>query len=223
MTNKTLGLHTAFGFTGGQAIRLPDPMRTHDCSVFTALENRKTTRDISAIKLPPQTLSNLLWAAFGVNRKAGPFEALGRTAPSASNSQEMDIYVAMQEGAFRYEADFNRLAPVTSEDVREAGLTPRQSGIDAAAPVTLIYVADMAKLEYTRGYKEPGLKDPEVQKSYSYVATGAIAANVYLFAAAEGLAAWFHNCDRPLLTRKLLLGPQQRVLFAQSVGYPDEA
>jgi hypothetical protein len=212
-----------FGFGGRPAIRLPDPMRTHDCSVFTALQNRKTTRDISSAKLPLQTLSNLLWAAFGVNRKAGPFEALGRTAPTASNAQEIEIYAALQEGAFHYEADLNRLAPVTSEDLRKAALTPGQTGIDAVAPVVLIYVADMDKLEHIRGYKEPGLQDPEAQKSCYYVATGAIAANVYLFAAAEGLAAWFHNCDRPLLARKLHLGPRRRVLFAQSAGYPDPA
>lgn len=211
------------GFTTPPAMILPEPMRTHDCSVFTALQNRRTTRDISSRKLPLQTLANILWAGFGVNRKAGPFEALGRTAPSASNSQEMDIYVAMEQGAFRYEADRNRLAPITGADLREAGLTPGQKGIDAVAPVTLIYVADSDRLQYTKGYKEPGLKDPEVQKSYSYVATGAIAANVFLFAAAEGLAAWFHNCDRELLARKLHLAPQQRVLFAQSVGYPETA
>jgi nitroreductase len=209
------------GFSRPAAIALPEPMRTHNCSVFTALQNRRTIRDISSRKLPEQTLANILWAGFGVNRRNGPFEALGRTAPSASNSQELDIYVAMAEGAFRYEADCNRLSPVTSEDVREAGLTPGQGGVDAVAPVTLIYVADPDRLAYTKGYKEPGLNDPEVRRSYSYVATGAIAANVYLFAAAEGLAAWFHNCDRELLARKLHLAPSQRVLFAQSVGYPD--
>ena len=223
MENEDQGPQGGFAFANRPAIRLPEPMRTHDCSVFTALQNRRTTRDISSRKLPLQTISNLLWAAFGINRKAGPFESLGRTAPSASNAQEIEIYVALQDGAFRYEADFNRLAPITSQDLRQAALTPGQTGIDAVAPVTLIFVVDMDRLEYTRGYKEPGLQDPEAQKSCYYVATGAIAANVYLFAAAEGLAAWFHNCDRALLARKLQLPPRRRVLFAQSVGYPDAA
>jgi len=202
-------------------VHLPVPIRTHACTVFTALENRKTIRDTSSAKLPLQMLSNLLWAGFGINRKAGPFGVPGRTAPSASNSQEIDIYVALEEGAYRYDAEANRLTPVCSEDLRDACLTIGQHGVDAAAPVSLVYVADLDRLEYTHGYKEPGLKDPEVQKSYYYVDTGAIAANVYLFAAAEGLAAWFHNCDREQLARKLRLGPLQRVLFAQSVGYPD--
>ncbi len=204
-------------------VRLPAPVRTHDCSVFTALENRKTVRAISSAKLPLQMLSNLLWAGFGINRKAGPFGIPGRTAPTASNSQEMDIYVALEEGAYRYEPETNRLMPACPEDLRVACLTPGQHGVDAAAPVSLIYVADLDRLQRTRGYKEPGLGNPEVQKSYYYVATGAIAANVYLFAAAEGLAAWFHNCDRERLAKKLDLGPMQRVLFAQSVGFPDAA
>jgi hypothetical protein len=203
------------------SVCLPAPARAHECSVFTALENRKTVRDIGSAKLPLQTLSNLLWAGFGINRKAGPFGVPGRTAPSASNSQEIDIYVALEEGAYRYNAEDNRLVPICSEDLRGACLTPGQHGVDAVAPVSLIYVADLDRLEYTHGYKEPGLKDPEVQKSYYYVDTGAIAANIYLFAAAEGLAAWFHNCDREQLAKSLGVGPLQRVLFAQSVGFPD--
>jgi len=200
---------------------LPDPVSTSDCTLFTALQNRKTVRDIKPDKLPRQVLGNLLWAGFGVNRRAGPFDVSGRTAPSASNSQEVDIYVAMENGAYLYDAEHHRLLQVTSDDLREDSLTPGQHSIDAEAPVTLIYVVDMNRLEYTRGYKEPGLRDPEVQKSYYFVDTGAIAANVYLFAAAEGLAAWFHNCNRDSLSRRLHLRPQQRVLFSQSVGYPD--
>lgn len=202
-------------------VRLPAPVRTHECSVFTALENRKTIRDISSAKMPLQTLSNLLWAAFGINRKADPFGVCGRTAPSASNSQEIDIYVALEEGAYRYAAEAGQLTPVCPEDLRDACLTSGQHGVDAVAPVSLIYVADIDRLEHTHGYKEPGLGNPEVQKSYYYVTTGAIAANVYLFAAAEGLAAWFHNCDGEQLAKRLRLGPLQRVLFAQSVGFPD--
>jgi nitroreductase len=80
-------------------------------------------------------------------------------------------------------------------------------------------VADLAK--YANGRpQEPGLKDPEIQKSYYNIATGLIAGNVYLFAASQGLAAWFHNCDKPALTIDLKLRPDQRVLYAQTVGYP---
>jgi hypothetical protein len=64
------------------------------------------------------------------------------------------------------------------------------------------------------------LKDPDIQKSYYNVATGLIAGNVYLFAASQGLAAWFHNCDKAGLATALKLRPEQRVLYAQTVGYP---
>ena len=85
--------------------------------------------------------------------------------------------------------------------------------------MNLIYVVDIAK--YSRGTpQEPGLKDPEIQKSYYNVATGLIAGNVYLFAASQGLAAWFHNCNKEGLATELKLRPEQRVLYAQTVGYP---
>ena len=91
----------------------------------------------------------------------------------------------------------------------------------ANPPVQLIYVADVHRLVHTAGFQEPGLQHPEVQKAYYYVDTGLIAGNVYLFAAAEGLATWFHNCDRSFLAQTLHLRPEQHVLFAQSVGYPE--
>jgi nitroreductase len=81
-------------------------------------------------------------------------------------------------------------------------------------------VADIDRLANTSGFEEPGLHDPDVQRAYSYVDTGLIAANVYLFCAASGLAAWFHNCDKPGLAAKLNLHDDQHVLFAQTVGYP---
>ena len=164
-------------------------------------------------------LSNLLWAAFGVNREKGPFGQIGRTAASASNSQEIDIYVILAEGVYRYEAVPHRLTPVASGDRRAKAGGRGRGGGAATAPVNLIYVADLAK--YAKApLQEPRLKDPEFQKLYYGVATGLIAGNVYLFAASQGLAAWFHNCNREALAAQLKLRPEQRVLFAQTVGYP---
>ena len=114
----------------------------------------------------------------------------------------------------------SRLVLGADADLRASALTPGQPHVTAAAPVHLIYVADLHRLTHTMGFDEPGLHDPEVQKSYYYVDTGLIAGNVYLFAAARGLAARFHNCDRAALSQRLGLSAQQRVLFAQSVGYP---
>jgi len=202
------------------AIQLPIPAKGRATSVFDALELRRTTREISAAPLPLQELSNLLWAACGLNRKAGPFGFRGRTAASASNAQEIDLYVAIESGVYLYDGVNCRLTPIVGEDLRGGALTPGQPGVEAKAPVQLIYVADVDRLTNATGFHDPGLQDPEVQMSYYYVDTGLIAGNVYLFAAAEGLAAWFHNCHRTDLARRLGLRVEQRVLFAQSVGYP---
>jgi hypothetical protein len=201
-------------------LHLPAPAISNDMPVFAALAARKTTREISATPLPLQTLANLLWAAFGVNRATGPFGQPGRTAASASNSQEIDLFVALPSGVYLYNAHDNLLVPIVADDLRANALTPGQRGITAQAPVQLIFVADVNRLAHTAGFQEPGLQDPEVQKSYYFVDTGLIAGNVYLFAAAQGLAAWFHNCDKTRLHQKLRLRPEQHVLFAQSVGFP---
>jgi hypothetical protein len=197
-------------------IQLAKPEADGGKSVLASLWERKTTRTIADKALPPQVLSNLLFAAFGVNREKGPSGRTGRTAASASNSQEVDLYVALAEGIYLYEAATHRLIPMVEGDLR--GKVGR-GGAGGKAPVRLIFVVDLAK--YANGQpQEPGLIDPEIQKSYYFVDTGLIAGNVYLFAAAQGLAAWFHNCDKPGLTQALGLRPDQRVLFAQTIGYP---
>jgi hypothetical protein len=202
-----------------QSISLPKPRTSGGKSVPAALKERKTDRDISAKRLPPQMLSNLLWAAFGVNRGNGPFGQIGRTAASASNSQEIDLYVALPEGIYLYEALPHRLTLVVAGDLREMAISQGQRGTAAGkAPVNLIYVVDIAKYK-TAGFQEPGLRDPEIQKSYYNVAIGLIAASVHLFAASQGLAAWFHNCDKEGLAKKMKLRPEQRVLYAQTLGY----
>jgi nitroreductase len=207
--------HSGFG-----EIQLPAPSSDAQTSVFAALRSRRTTREIAGRPVPLQVLSNVLWAACGVNRPAGPFGAPGRTAGSASNSQEIDLYVCGEDGVRVYDPLEHRLLPIAAGDLRACALTPGQRGVDASAPVHLIYVADLRRLTHTVGFEEPGLHDPEIQKSYYFVDTGLIAGNVYLYAAAEGLATWFHNCDKAALAQRLGLRPEQRVLFAQSVGYP---
>ena len=201
-------------------IELPGPTPGRGTSVLRALRQRETIREIGEKKLSLPMLSRLLWAACGVNRKKGPFGIPGRTAASASNSQEIEIYVLVEEGAYLYDPLHHRLVPVIAGDFRGLAIGPGQSEFAATAPVHLVYVADLHRLSHTSGYQEPGLQDPEIQKSYYYVDTGLIAGNVYLFAASEGLACWFHNCNKSLLTAELRLRPDQRVLFGQTVGYP---
>jgi hypothetical protein len=197
-------------------ITLPKPEMDGGKSVLAALKERKTTRNISAKELPPQVLSNLLWAAFGVNRERGSFGKPGRTAASASNSQEIDLYVALPDGAYLYEAVPHRLSPVAAGDLRSrAG-----RGAAASAPVNIFYVVDLSRYDTGPSQPDRRIGEPETQKSYYYTDTGLIAANVYLFAASQGLAAWFHNCNREAAAKDFKLRSDQRVLFAQTVGYP---
>jgi hypothetical protein len=199
---------------------LPEPTLASGKSVAEALRLRRTVREIGDQRLDEQVLSNLLFAACGVNRRAGPFGVPGLTAASASNSQEIDVYVALAEGAYVFDVLCHELVPIVSQDIRRLARGPHQPLISPDAPVELVYVANISKLENSAGFDEPGLHDPEVQKSYYFVDTGIIAANVYLFAASEGLACWFHNCDRIGLANALKLRHRQRALFAQTLGYP---
>jgi hypothetical protein len=213
------GTALSSGSTDLQPITLPEPEKDGGKSVLAALQERRTTRSISPKELPLQVLSNLLWAAFGVNRERAAFGKPGRTAPSASNSQEIDLYIAMPEGVYLYDAVPHRLKPVVAGDFRaRAG---RRGA--ATAPVNIFYVVDLTRYDLGPGQPDRSIGDPEVQKSYYYTDTGFIAQNVYLFAASQGLAAWFHNCDKENTAKEFKLGPQQRVLFAQSVGYPAES
>ena len=201
---------------GLKEIVLPKPENEGGKSVLASLLERKTTRTISTRELPVQVLSNLLWAAFGVNRDTAGFGKKGRTAPSASNSQEIDLYVALSKGVYIYEAINHRLLPVTEGDFRAR--SGRRGA--ATAPVNIFYIVDLTRYDQGPSQPDRSIGDPEVQKSYYFADTGFIAQNVYLFAASFGLAAWFHNCDKENTISEFNLKPTQRVLFAQSVGYP---
>ncbi len=210
MKNSTAG--------GLKAIALLKPSFKKGGTVFEALKMRRTTRTISDKKIPLQILSDILWAAQGVNRFTGPFGGPGRTAGSASNSQEICVYVAQEEGTYFYEPDSHKLTPVATGDMRDLAIGPGQRTSGAKAPVRLIYVVDIDKFK-SAGFQEPGLHDPDVQKSYYFVDTGLIAQNVYLAASSLGLASWFHNCNKAEVAKVLGLKPQQRPLFGQTIGY----
>ena len=201
-----------------QAIPLPEPVFKQGGTLFEALKMRRTSRSISDKKISLQVLSDILWAAQGVNRDQGPFGGRGRTAGSASNSQEILVYVAREEAIYLYEPDSHRMIPVAAGDSRALAIGPRQVSIGAEAPIRLIYVVDIDRFK-NAGFPEPGLYDPEIQKSYYFVDTGLIAQNVNLAAFSLGLASWFHNCNKPELAKALGLKPQQRALFGQTVGY----
>ena len=200
-----------------KTIVLPQPDKDGGKSILASLIERKTTRTISSKELPMQVISNLLWAAFGVNRNKAAFGKTGRTAPSASNSQEIDLYVALSDGVYVYESVKHNLLPVAGGDFRQR--SGRRG--TATAPLHIFYIVDLSRYDQGPSQPDRSIGDPEVQKSYYYTDTGFIAQNVYLFAASFGLAAWFHNCDKENTIKEFKLKPTQRALFAQSVGYPE--
>lgn len=206
-----LGILMMLGIAGGvlaqeaDMTRLPAPQTEGGMPLMQALKQRHSTRELSARALPPQVLSDLLWAASGVNRPATG----QRTAPTARDWREIDVYVAMADGTFRFEPDAHALRPVVPQDIR--ALTGTQDFV-AQAPVNLVYVADLDRMGDTTA---------EHRLLYSATDTGFIAQNVYLYCASAGLATVVRgSIDREALGVVLGLRPGQRVILAQSIGYP---
>ncbi|MFC5499406.1 SagB/ThcOx family dehydrogenase [Caenimonas terrae] len=190
--------------TAANVMALPAPRTSGGAALMQVLAGRRSQREFSPQPLPLPLMSDLLWAACGVNRPDG-----GRTAPSALNAQEVDVYVALPAGAYRYDAPAHRLQLVAAADLRR--VTGYQDFVDEA-PLDLVYVAHHARLSAV----------PVAQRvAYAHVAAGAIAQNVYLFAAGNGLAtvirAWI---DRDAIGDALGLGHDQQVMLSQTVGYP---
>ncbi len=185
-------------------ISLPAPVITEGKPLMEALSSRKSSRSFASRELSPRTLSGLLWAAFGINRP----ESGRRTAPSASNAQEIDVYAAMSRGVFLYDAGSNKLKRILSDDIR--GAAGRQPFVKNA-PVLLLYVADYRRM-----------RGQESQKDfYSAADTGFISQNVYLFCASEGLSTVvLGQFDKKLLAEKLGLAELQKIVLVQPVGYP---
>jgi nitroreductase len=173
--------------------------------LMTVLKARQSAREYSPEALSPQVLSNLLWAAWGINRPDGH-----RTAPSASNRQEIDIYVTLAAGAYVWDAKANVLNPVAAGDHR--GATGTQPWV-AVAALNLVYVADMTKLN------RPAT-DPQQMLNVGADA-GLIAQNVYLFCASEGLATVVRaSVPKPELAKILKVRDTQTIVLAQTVGHP---
>lgn len=185
------------------SIALPTPGKLGGMPLMEALSKRQSTRDFAPDPLPLPVLSELLWAACGKNRADG-----GRTAPSALNAQEMDVFVALPTGAYRYNPAAHSLDLVASSDLRR--VTGYQDFVDEA-PLDLVFVAD-----HTRMALVPAAQ----REAYAYVAAGAIAQNVYLFAASSGLAAVIRAwIDRDAIADALGLSHDQQVLLSQTVGH----
>jgi nitroreductase len=186
-------------------IVLPPPQTEGGKPLMQALRLRASSREFAPEPLPAQTLSNLLWAAWGINRP----DSGKRTAPSARNWQEIDVYAVLERGVFLYDAVAHRLKPVAAGDFRAA--TGRQE-FAREAPLTLVLVADRARM-----------KDAPADQVEAYASADAafISQNIYLFCASEGLATGVRaSVDKPTLARSMQLADTQIITFAQSVGFP---
>ncbi len=187
-----------------QEVQLSKPQTESGNPVLRLLEKRASSREFSPPPLPVAILSNVLWAAFGINRSDGR-----RTAPSAHNVQDIGIYVAVSDGLYLYDPKANGLKPILTEDIR--ALTGTQPFVKDV-PVNLVYVSDYAKM---------GKSTDEEKALYSGAHTGFIAENVYLYCISEGLATVVRALiDRPALAKAMKLRPDQKITLAQSVGYP---
>ena len=185
-------------------IELPKARTEGGMPLMQALKLRHSTREYSDRELPLQVLSDLLWAAFGINRPSGD-----RTAPYWRHIMVIDLYVSLREGVWVYEPKSQVLLPHLAADIRA------QTGLQdfvGVAPLNLIYVA--------HGERMPD-QSPQERRLYASVDAGFIGQNVYLYCASQGLASVFRGAvDYAALARALKLPEQQFVTFAQTVGYP---
>ncbi len=189
-------------------IPLPAPHMDGGMPLMKALALRASARSFAADELPPQVLSDLLWAAAGINRP----DSGRRTAPSANNVQNVDVYAALKSGLYLYDPKANVLKGVLDQDVR--GATGQQDFVKTA-PLELIFVADFSKFKQ-------GTDD--MKSFYSGVHTGLMAQNVYLVCASEGLSVVIRgSVQKDELGKLMKLGPDQRIMLAQTVGYPKKS
>jgi SagB-type dehydrogenase family enzyme len=198
-----------FGFSAAaqetDLVNLPAPQMTGGKPLLDCLKARQSGREFSSEKLPLQVLSNLLWAADGINRP----DSGKRTAPSAMNWQDINIYAATADGLFLYLPKEHALKKILGEDVRAA--MGKQDFVKDV-PLNLVYVSDYAKI--------PMGKD-EDKRAMSGTHTGFISQNVYLFCASEGLSTVVRGLiDQEAAAKIMKLRPEQHITLAQSVGYP---
>jgi SagB-type dehydrogenase family enzyme len=187
-----------------ETIPLPPAQKTGGMPLMEALQLRKSQRSFSSKELTPQQISNLLWAAYGINRPDG-----FRTVPAAKNWYEYDIYLLKSDGWYLYEVSKHALLKMGNEDLRIYGGT---QDFVKTAPVILVYIADFDRMT--------GATD-DLKKFFSAVDLGYISQNVYLWCASEGLATIIlGQVDKPKAHEIMKLKPAQQVILSQPVAYP---
>ena len=199
---------TCFYFTSPaqviKSIQLPAPQKDIGKPLMQVLNSRQSTRVFTTKQLPIQEISNLLWAAFGINRT----DEGKRTAPSARNWQDIDIYVFLPEGVYIYRAKDNKLEQISNVDLRSlAGV----QDFVKTAPLNLVYVSDQSKM---------GTASDLDKMMYSGADAGFIAQNVYLYCASQDLGVVVRAMvDKKTLAEKLNLKQGQVIVLAQTIGY----
>jgi nitroreductase len=192
-------------FAAGTSVPLLPPRLGGGLPLMTALERRASSRSFAPEPLDLQLLSDLLWAANGINRPADAH----RTAPTARNRQDLDVYVVLADGAYLHDAASNTLVPVAGGDLRPLAGT---QDFAATAPVNLVFVSDLAKIAGDAR---------EDQLTYAGAHAGFVSQNVYLFCASAGLATVVRaSLDKAALAAALSLRPEQLVVLSQTVGFP---
>jgi hypothetical protein len=216
------------GVLPGQALKpivLPDPQTHGGMPVMDALALRATSRAFAPTDLPLQILSNLLWAAKGMNGPKGADALSGATpvAPSAVDWQEIDVFLVMKTGVFVYDANTNSLKPVVSGDYRALTGVEVQPFV-RDAPVTLVYVADARRMVYPPGLPQVLIDGAERDKVFmNWADAAAISENVSIFCASAGLATGLREAiEKPPLASALKLVSAQTIIMAQCVGYPQK-
>lgn len=200
---STLLVSTALCATA-EVIQLPAPVREGGVPLLKALNDRKSSREFADREIPLATLSSLLWAADGINRPDGR-----RTAPTGLNVQDIDVYAIVKSGAYRYDPKANALVLVNPGDHRAAA---GRQDFAQKAPLNLFFVQDTSR----------AMKAGELDSMrYGGLHAGAVMQNVCLFCAANGLATVPRAyIDYDALSKALKLGPTQRTMLGQTVGYP---
>ncbi|MGI6494522.1 MAG: nitroreductase family protein [Kiritimatiellia bacterium] len=188
-------------------IELPAPLRQGGMPLLDALHARRSVRDFDETKeIPLQTLSDLLWATCGVNRP----DSGRRTNPTARNFQEIDVYVVLPGGTYRYDAAAHKLVGKVAGDLRaKTGMQP----FAATAPLNLVFVSETARMQ----------GDAESKSFYSATDAGFASQNAYLFCASAGLGTVVRGAiDRDAIARAFGLPGTCKVILAQSIGFPKE-
>lgn len=203
-----LFLSSALMIAKENIIQLPTPQQNIGKSLMESLALRHSSREFAPDAISLQEISNLLWAAFGYNRP----EDKKRTAPSAMNTQEMDIYLVMKDASYLWNPESNTLKLITDGDIRE--YTGGQDFVKTA-PLNIIYVADLSKIK----------RDMNDDMKYMLGADAAfIAENVYLYCASQGLNVVVRaSIPKDKLSEKLKLADNQKIILGQTIGYPPKS